>query len=439
MAHGQFSLMAERRFLPFFVTQALGAFNDNVYKNVLVIIATYHAARYTSLDLGLLANVAAGLFILPFALFSGLAGQLADKFDKVLVLRWVKVSEVAIMATAALGFWLHAMSLLLACVFLMGTHSTFFSPAKYGLLPEVLEEQELVGGNALLEMGTFVAILLGALLAGVLAAADDLGWLTGTLLGIAAAGLVTSLAVPRATAVAPGIRLDWNPVRATRKNLEAARDDRMIWLAIIGISWFWFYGVVILAHVPLYGARVLHGSEGVVTLLLVGFSLGVGAGSLACERLGGPRVELGLVPLGLIGLSLFAADLSLASPSTLPAELATPARLLETFGGVRIFADVVFIGASGGLYIVPLYALLNQRSPRDRRSRIVGANSVWNALFMVGGSLFGAALMALQVGIPGLLLACATLNVLFGLWLNVQAPVFGEQCRRWCSRMTGGT
>ncbi len=427
----QFRLLSERRFLPFFGTQALGAFNDNVYKNTLVIIATYHAAQFTSIKPALLTNLAGGLFILPFVLFAGLAGQLSDKYDKVLVLRIVKVCEVGIMLLAGTGFASHNMPVLLAALLLMGAHSTFFSPAKYGLLPEVLVEDELVGGNALLEMGTFLAILLGTLLAGLLAERGDLWLVITTLAGIAAAGLAFSLAIPRLRPAVPALALDWNLWRATFANLRAARRDPIVFLAVLGISWFWFYGVLVLAQVPLYAKQVLNGTEQVVTLLLVGFSLGVGAGSLLCERLSGRRLEIGLVPLGSLGLTVFGADIFFATPPTPAGAPLAALEFLATHGAWRVVFDVVAVGVSGGLYIVPLYALINRRTPREVMSRVISANNVWNAIFMVAASLFGAVMLVRGVTIPALLLVCAILNFAVAAFIYARVPEFLLRFLAW--------
>ncbi|HEY8538625.1 MAG TPA: MFS transporter [Steroidobacteraceae bacterium] len=310
----QFRLFTQRRFLPFFGAQALGAFNDNVYKNVLVILATYHASTYTTMPPTLLANVAAGLFILPFVLFSGIAGQLADRYDKALVLKVVKACEVPIMLAAAVGFAAQSIEMLLAALFMMGVQSTFFAPAKYGLLPEVLADKELVGGNGLLEMGTFLAILLGTLAAGLLASHGDLGTITTTLIVIAVLGFVFSLAIPKLTPAVPTLRVDWRPWTSTWDNIRAARESRTVFLSILGISWFWFYGALVLAQLPLYAKDELGGSEQVVTVMLILFSAGVGIGSLLCERLSGHKVEIGLVPFGSIGLTAFAVDLYFATP-----------------------------------------------------------------------------------------------------------------------------
>ena len=430
-ADSQFQLLAERRYLPFFGTQALGAFNDNVYKNLLVIIATYHAAEFTSLPPALLTNLAGALFILPFVLFAGLAGQLSDKYDKVLVMRIVKACEVGIMLLAGLGFATRQMPVLLGALFLMGTHSTFFSPAKYGLLPEVLVEDELVGGNALLEMGTFVAILLGTLLAGVLAERADLTLATATLAAIALGGLGFSLAMPRLRPALAGLALDWNLWRATFANLRAARRDPVVFLAVLGISWFWFYGILVLAQVPLYAKQVLNGSEQVVTLLLVGFSLGVGTGSLLCERLSGRRLEIGLVPLGSFGLTAFGADLFFATPPTPAGAPLAAFAFLATPGAWRVLLDVTLVGVSGGLYIVPLYALINRRTPREVMSRVVSANNVWNAVFMVVASAFGALLLTRGVTIPALLLVCAILNCAVAAFIYARVPEFLLRFLAW--------
>ena len=427
----QFRLMTERRFLPFFGTQALGAFNDNVYKNALVIIATYHAASFSTLNPSLLTNLAGGLFILPFVLFSGLAGQLSDKYDKVFVLRAVKLAEVGIMLIAGVGFYTRHLPLLLAALFMMGAHSAFFSPAKYGLVPEILVEDEYVGGNALLEMGTFLAILFGTLLAGILSAHGDLLIVTATLVGIALLGLGFSLAIPRARSVVPDLKIDWNPVRSTLANMRVARREPVVFLAVLGISWFWFYGILVLAQVPLYAKQVLNGSEQVVTLLLVGFSLGVGTGSLLCERLSGRRLEIGLVPLGSLGLSIFGVDIFFATPPTPAGAPLTALGFLATNGSWRVLADVTLIGVFGGLYIVPLYALVNRRTPRNVMSRVVSANNVWNALFMVAASLFGATLLTRGVTIPELLLVCGILNVVVAWFIYTRVPEFLLRFLAW--------
>ena len=419
----QFKLLVQRRFFPFFGAQALGAFNDNVYKNVLVILATYQAASYTTMPPELLTNVAAGLFILPFVLFSGMAGQLADRYDKARVLKIVKAAEIAIMALAGFGFATHSIEVLLAALFLMGTHSTFFAPAKYGLLPDVLRDSELVGGNAMVEMGTFVAIVLGTLVAGLLAADGGVGLITTVLMAIAVAGFVASLAIPRLQPAAPTLKIDWRPWTSAWDNLRAAAESRVVFLSILGISWFWFYGALVLAQLPLYTKDVLGGSEEVVTVLLVMFSAGVGIGSLLCERLSGGKVEIGLVPFGSIGLTVFAVDLYLATPAATGANLSASA-FIHAPGSWRVLLDMALIGMFGGLFIVPLYALVQQRTRREVMSRVIGANSILNAVFMVVAAALGA--LALQAGltIPQLLLLTAALSAIVAIYIYTLVPEF---------------
>lgn len=419
----QFKLLVQRRFLPFFGAQALGAFNDNVYKNTLVILATYQAASYTRLEPALLTNIAAGLFILPFVLFSGMAGQLADRYDKARVLKFVKAAEIAIMAIAGFGFATHNIEVLLGALFLMGMHSTFFAPAKYGMLPEVLRDSELVGGNAMVEMGTFVAIVLGTLVAGLLAAHGGVALIVTTLVAIALLGFLSSLAIPKLQPAAPTLKIDWRPWTSTWENLRAAGESRTVFLSILGISWFWFYGAIVLAQLPLYTKDVLGGSEEVVTVLLVMFSAGVGIGSLLCERLSGRKVEIGLVPFGSIGLTVFAVDLYLATPAMAGSNLSAR-DFIHAAGSWRVLMDMALIGLFGGLFIVPLYAMVQQRTRHEVMSRVIGANSILNAVFMVVAA--GLAALALHFGltIPQLLLLTGVLNAFVAIYIYSLVPEF---------------
>ena len=431
MADSQFRLLSERRFLPFFVTQALGAFNDNVYKNALLLVATFDTAAYTAIDPVLLTQLGNGVFILPFVLFSGLAGQLADRFDKAVVMRIVKACEVGIMALAGVGFAIHNIWLLLLALFLMGSHSTFFAPAKYGCLPQVLVADELVGGNALLEMGTFVAILLGQVLAGVFAAAHRLSVLVGGLFSIALAGLLVSLLIPSMPRAARGLRIDANIARSSLDNLKAAAADRTVFLAILGVSWFWFYGALVVAQLPLFAKVALHGTEEVFTELLLAFSVGVGVGSMLCERLSGRRLEIGLVPLGSLGLTVFGIDVFFASPTAAPTALMDPWDILATGFGRHILVDFTLIGLFGGLYIVPLYALMQHRTRSDFVSRVVSANSIWNAIFMVVAALFGALLLKRGATIREVLLVGAILNFAVTAFIYARVPEFLLRFLAW--------
>jgi MFS family permease len=374
-APNQFRLLGERRFLPFFGAQALGAFNDNVYRNVLVMLITFGGAISTNLDAQVLTNLAGGLFILPYLLFSGIAGQLADRYDKSRVIQVVKATEIFIMMIAGAGLASGNLTVLLCALFLLGLHSTFFAPAKYGLLPQILAPTELVGGNAMLEMGTFLAILLGTLAGGVLAEDHGIGTITGALVFVAVLGFLLSLAMPRTAPADPNLRVDWNPWTSTLESIRAARESRTVFLSVLGNSWFWFYGAVVLAQLPLFVKIVLGGSKEVVTLLLFVFSAGVGIGSLLCEKLSGGKVEIGLVPFGSIGLTLFGLDLALASPASPPDSVIGARAFLDTPGAWRILTDVGLIGVFGGIFVVPLYALIQQRSRPEAVSRVISATN----------------------------------------------------------------
>ena len=421
----QFRLLAERRFGPFFLTQLLGAFNDNVYKNSLVILVAYHAASYSSLDPNVLTNAAAGIFILPFLLFSASAGQIADKFEKSAIIRVIKAIEIAIMVIGGAGLLLHNLPLLFLALFMLGLHSTFFGPVKYAILPQALSSAELIGGNGLVETGTFVAILAGTLIAGVLVALDNgIGWVSAMILIVSVLGFLASLAIPKAPAAAASLTFDWNPLRETWSNLKFAKENRTVFLSLLGISWFWFYGAMFLSQFPNYSKAVLGGNEHVVTLLLALFSVGVAAGSLLCERLSGHKVEIGLVPFGSIGLSVFAVDLFFATPGSIAHAGVGAWQFLAQPGAWRVALDLFLIGMFGGFYIVPLYALIQTRCPPSHRSRVIAANNILNALFMVVAA--GLAVAALKAGmtIPQLLLLTGLLNAAVALYIYALVPEF---------------
>ncbi|HEX4986797.1 MAG TPA: MFS transporter [Burkholderiales bacterium] len=421
----QFRLLRERRFAPFFLTQFFGAFNDNVYKNALVILVAYHAAEYSSLDPNLLTNAAAGLFILPFVLFSASAGQLADKFEKSGVIRAIKAFEVGIMLVGSAGLLLHNLPLLFAALFLLGLHSTLFGPIKYAILPQALHPAELVGGNGLVEMGTFIAILAGTLVAGVLVSLDHgVTLVCAMILAVGVAGLLSSFAIPKAPPAAAELVFDWNPARETWKNLKFAKRNRTVFLSLLGISWFWFYGATFLTQFPNYSKLVLGGNEHVVTMLLALFSVGVAAGSLLCERLSGHKVEIGLVPFGSIGLSVFAVDLFLATPSGAGGAQAGAYEFIMRAGSWRVVLDLFLIGMFGGFYIVPLYALIQTRSAPTHRSRIIAANNILNALFMVVATGLAAATLGAGMTIPQLLLLTGVLNAFVALYIYLLVPEF---------------
>jgi 1-acyl-sn-glycerol-3-phosphate acyltransferase len=424
--HSQFDLFRARRFLPFFWTQALGALNDNIFKNALAALLVFQGSRLASLNTDQVVNLSALVFILPFFLFSALFGQFADKYEKSMQIRRVKLFEVVIMLTATLGFWLNSLPLLLTVLFMLGFQSTIFGPIKYGILPQVLDKRELVGGNALVEMGTFVAILAGTI-AGPQLAGIEASWPVWVSLGalaVAATGYLFSRRIPLAPAVAPDLRINWNIFSETVRNIRFINENKTVLNSVLGISWFWFFGATVLVQIPSYSQNVLGGDEDLMSGLLAMFIIGISTGSLLCERLSGRQVEIGLVPFGAIGLTLFGADLYFASPET-ATQGATLAGFLGDSANWRIIVDLLMIGVFGGFYIVPLYALIQQRSKPSHRSRVIAGNNILNALFMVVAAIF-AMFMLGRAGfsIPQLFLATAILNAVVALYIFTLVPEF---------------
>ena len=421
----QSGLLRARRFAPLFVTQFLGALNDNVLKNARVVLLTFQAASWTTLKPELLANLAAGIFILPFFLFSATAGQLADKYDKAALARMVKLLEIGIVLVAGAGFVVHSLTVLFVALFLLGLHSTLFGPVKYAILPQHLKSEELVGGNALIEAGTFIAILVGTLLGGLLAgSAGGTAWITGAGLAIAIAGYLASRSIPAALPPAPTLAISANPLSETWRNINFARANQTVFLSIMGISWFWLFGAMFLAQFPAYTKNVLGGSETAVTLLLATFTFGIGVGSLLCEKLSARRVELGLVPLGSIGMTLFALDLAFASPAFPSPSPLGAIGLLAYDQTWRVLLDLALLGIFGGFFIVPLYALVQQRSNPEHGARIIAANNIMNALFMVVGALCAAGLLAAGLTIPMLFAVAAVCNAVVALFIYGLVPEF---------------
>jgi len=422
------TLLRSRRFAPFFWTQFQGALNDNVFKNALVILLAFGAAAST-LTTDTLVNLAGGVFILPFFLFSATAGQLADKYDKARLIRLVKILEIGVMTIAALGFARRSVAVLMLALFLMGVHSTLFGPAKYSILPQHLREEELVAGNALVEGATFVAILIGTIAGGVLVSIPQWGptIVAAVTIAIAVSGYVTSRRVPPAPAPTPELRIRWNPIAETARTIRFARENRTVFLSILGISWFWFYGALFLAQFPGLGHDVLGGDEHVVTALLAVFSVGIGVGCFFCERLSDGKIELGLVPFGSIGLSLFALDLFLATraaPAATPGAAIVLADFVRGIRDWRIAADLALIGVFGGFFVVPLLALVQCRSAPEHRSRIIAANNIINALFMVIAACVGIVLRLRGLSIPQLFLFTAIVNACVAVYIYTLIPEF---------------
>ncbi len=428
MATGnEFTLLKQRRFLPFFVTQFLGAFNDNVFKNALIILIAFQVAVADPAQVNTLINISAGLFVLPFFLFSATAGQLADKYEKSHLMRWIKLLEIIIMLGAAVGLILGNITLLIGLLFLMGCQSTLFGPVKYSILPQHLAPEELVGGNGWVQMGTFLAILTGTMVGGILIAIRDSGaWMVGaTVVMVATLGFLASLFIPRAQPDAPDLRINWNPLTSTWPIINFTRGNRTVFLSVLGVSWFWFLGATYLAQLPNYTKLALGGDEHVVTLLLTLFAFGIGAGSLLCERLSGRQVELGLVPFGSIGLTLFGVDLYFAVTPVAPdAPLVGALEFLGGVGNWRIAADILLMGLFGGFYIVPLYALVQQRSAPSHRSRVIACNNIINALFMVLSAVLAITFLGLGLTIPQFLLLTALFNAVVAVYIFTLVPEF---------------
>ncbi|UVW27707.1 MFS transporter [Massilia sp. H6] len=435
----QFSLLTQRRFGPFFWTQFLGAFNDNLFKTALLVVLTYDALSWTTISPSLLNNLIPGLFILPFVLFSATAGQIADKFDKARLARFVKVLEIVIMLIAGIGWMTQTLWLLIAAVAGMGLHSTLFGPVKYAYLPQQLKPDELVGGNGVIEMGTFVGILLGEVAGALLVAYKPWGieLVAGGTLFFAVLGLLASWRIPPSPAPAPELRISRNPFAESVRNLAFSRQNRTVFLSMLGNSWFWFYGALLLSQFPVYAKDVLYGDHSVFVLLLTVFSLGIGAGSLLCEKLSGHKVEIGLVPFGSIGLSVFGIDLYFASLGVSNAVTVDAFALVALPGMWRILLDLMLIGVFGGFYIVPLFALIQTRCDPKHISRTIAGMNILNALFMVAAAGVAIALLSQGFTIPEMFLVTALLNACVAVYIFSLVPEFLMRFLAWMLIHTG--
>jgi 1-acyl-sn-glycerol-3-phosphate acyltransferase len=421
----QFALLGQRRFAPFFWTQFSGAANDNVFKFAFTVMVIYQ------LSVGWLPPAMAGLvigalFILPFLLFSATSGQLTDKFDKTVMIRFVKNLEVLIMLIAAYGFVSGQVVVLLLCTFLMGLHSTLFGPVKFAYLPQVLGERELTGGNGMVEMGTFVAILLGNIAGGLLVAMPEIGHRNVAIACVllALVGRAVAQFIPRAPATDPGLTINWNPISETWRNLKLAHGNLVVYRSLLGISWMWFFGAVFLSQFPSFAKEVLHGDEQVASLLLVVFSIGIGTGSLLCEVLSRRHVEIGLVPLGAIGMSVFAVDLYFASRGLPASEIMGLGAFLAQSAHWRLMADLLLLSLFAGLYSVPMYALIQLRSQPTHRARIIAANNILNALFMIASSVIAGVLLKSGFTIPQIFLFTGLANAVVAAYIFLLMPEY---------------
>lgn len=428
----QFALLRQRRFAPYFLTQLLGAFNDNVYKNALIALIAFNVVTADTADDGMLVNLAAGLFILPFFLFSALSGQIADKYEKATLIRRVKMAEIAIMLCGVTALLLQSLPLLLAVLFLMGTQSAFFGPVKYGILPQHLRESELTAGNGLVELGTFLAILAGTIVGTqLMSSTHGISSVSVVLLLVAVAGYLASRRIPHAPASAPDLQIRFNPLTETTRLIKNTAGQRVIFQSILAISWFWLLGASYLAQFPVYARDVLGGSVDVFTALLATFSIGIALGSVLCERLSHGRVEIGLVPFGAMGLTVFGLDLVFATPDAPPGVQLAMMQFLQAGGSWRILLDVFLIGLFGGFYIVPLYALIQKTSAPETLSRAIACNNILNALFMVLSAVFALLMLAAGASIAQLFLALSIMNALVALYIFRQVPEFFMRFLIW--------
>lgn len=432
-SHSQFGLLKEKRFAPFFWTQFLGAFNDNVFKNALLALITFGVLS-SGMELSLMNNLGAMLFILPFFIFSALAGQLADKYEKAMLIRYIKLFEIGVMVVGGLCFVFKETWGLMLLLFLMGTQSAFFGPIKYSIIPQHLKPSELVGGNALVETGTFLAILLGTIAAGMISDMENATpILAAVVIAIAVLGFVTSLGIPNGTPPSPDLKIKFNPVTETWHTIQYSRTTQSVFLGVMAISWFWFLGAAYLTQIYEFAKVHLHGDQSVIMTLLAVFSIGIAIGSLLCERLSGQKVELGLVPLGSIGLSLAGMDLFFSTPDLSgQSELINLGTFLQQAHSYRVLADFLLIGMFGGFYIVPLYAMVQQRSDEKHRSRVIAAINIMNALFMVvsagAGILF---LGVMDLSIPQFFLILAIMNAVVACYIYSVIPEFTMRFLIW--------
>jgi 1-acyl-sn-glycerol-3-phosphate acyltransferase len=433
MSHpNQFALLGQRRFAPFFWVQFLGAGNDNVFKFAFTVMVTYQL-QVSWLPASQAGLVIGALFILPYLLFSATSGQLADKHPKEVLIRFVKTLEIAIMAVAAWGFAQQNVPLLLACVFLMGLHSTLFGPVKFAYLPQHLNERELTGGNGMVEMGTFVAILLGNVAGGLLIAVPQVGpqYVAAACLLLAVLGRVMAQAIPASPPTDPGLVINWNPFTETWRNLKLAHGNVVVFRSLLGISWMWFFGAVFLSQFPVFARQVLHGNEQVASLLLVVFSIGIGTGALLCEMLSRRYVEIGLVPLGAIGMTVFSVDLYFASRALPPAEALTLGAFMAVPAHWRVLADLFALSLFAGIFSVPMYALIQLRSQPTHRARIIAANNILNALFMIVSSLMVGALLAAGFNVPEVFLVVGLLNAVVAGYIFLLVPEYLLRFLAW--------
>jgi 1-acyl-sn-glycerol-3-phosphate acyltransferase len=433
MAQNQFELLRQRRFLPYFITQSFGAFNDNVYRQAIIGLLFYLGVSIE--ERTLYTNLAPALFILPYFLFSGIAGQIAEKLEKSRLVRITTTMEIFIMSLAGIGFVMENMPILLVALFATGVQSTLFGPVKYSILPSVLKPEELTGGNGLVEMGTSMSILLGMIAGGlifVVAQSNGPEAAAASIVTLAIAGHLVSRAIPRVEASAPDLKINWNPIPESVKVLRLARRQPAVRNAILGISWFWFVGTVLTAQLPTYAELNLGGGNTLYLFCFVLFSVGTGVGSLLCEKLSRRTIEIGLVPLGAFGMTVFCIDLYFARTGLSLDSGLDVAGFIATPGSWRIIADLTLIGLFAGLYIVPLFAMVQSRTPREELSRVIAGLNIQNAFFIVMAAVLGIIVQRfLGWSIPEVFLALGIANAVVAIFIFSLVPEFFLRFVAW--------
>ncbi|WP_095067447.1 MFS transporter [Pseudomonas sp. Irchel 3A18] len=429
----QFSLLGKRRFLPFFITQSLGAFNDNIFKQSLILAILYKLSIEG--DRSIYVNLCALLFILPFFLFSALAGQFGEKYPKDALIRLIKLAEIGIMVIGGAGFLFNHLWMMLLALFAMGTHSALFGPVKYSILPQHLREHELVGGNGLVEMGTFLAILAGTIGAGIMMSSSHYAFVvSAAIVLVACLGFVSSYGIPKAPAASPEMKLNWNIFTQSWATLRMGLGQTpAVSRSIVGNSWFWFVGAIYLTQIPAYAKEWMYGDETVVTLILTVFSIGIALGSLLCERMSGHKVEIGLVPFGSMGLTVFGLLLWWHSGGFPQNVQPNDWLAVLSYGQAWwVLLDILGIGVFGGFYIVPLYALIQSRTPEKERSRVIASNNILNALFMVVSAIVSILMLSFaKLSIPQLFLVISLMNIAVNAYIFKIVPEFTMRFMIW--------
>ena len=418
MSYTSDPLLKSRRFLPMFFTQFFGAFNDNIYKYALLMVFTYGWIDRGNLEISLLNNIAALLFILPFFIFSATAGQIADHYERSQLIRWLKLGEIVIMLLATVGFFIGNLWLLIFALFLMGTQSAFFGPIKYAVLPKILKEDELMTGNAIFQSGTSIAILLGMVIGGIVISFSEgnMTWICATLLGISILGYLASrMILPQS--IADGHNdVNWNFFVTSWQMVKLSYSLPLVFVILLGNSWYWFYGATIITQIPQMTQQYLHGNENVSSLVLTFFSVGVVIGSAVCRKLSGNIVNIKMVPVGAIGLTVFALYLAwgLQQLPVYNGDYFTISEILSQSSSMyHIFMAVTLLGITGGFYIVPLYAMMQAKSPQSHGARIIAANNILNAIFMVTAAIFCIVILSiLQLNLSHLFIVTAIISAI---------------------------